>query len=178
MTDEAFDAQFGALAPLDPAPVLIERTLGEVRRERSRGAWRVRAVAATGMLAMAALTLLTLNAPPQSGTAATMVERGVGGASPAIEMKVAVQMKQGETLRCSTDRRYGAGDTLLFRVHAPAAMELALRRNGVALWTGTVPPGESDLPIGYTLEAGEAAAHFTLEGGALPADLYLPAVAP
>ena len=57
-------------------------------------------------------------------------------------------------------------------------MELALRRNGVALWTGTVPPGESDLPIGYTLEAGEAAAHFTLEGGALPADLYLPAVAP
>lgn len=178
MTDEAFDAQFAALTRIDPAPALVERTLSEVRRERARGAWRVRALAATGMLMMAALTLLTLNAPPESGAAATMVERGSGGSSPAIEMKVAVRVKQGETVRFSTDRRYGAGDTLLFRVHAPAAMELSLRRNGVPVWTGSVPAGESDLPIGYTLEAGQAAAHFTLEGGTQPADLYLPAVAP
>lgn len=178
MNDDSFDAQFGALGGVEPAPDLAARTLDAWRRERRVGAWRTRGIAIVGMLAMAALTLLMVDSPDPRGSAATMVERGGGLSAPVVALKVVVRGADGEVARFAANRRYAPGDTLMFRVSTPTATPLTLRRNGVLVWSGNTGAGETDLPVGYTLEAGETAAHFTVEGGAEPLDVFVPAVAP
>ncbi|GDX79521.1 hypothetical protein LBMAG42_13320 [Deltaproteobacteria bacterium] len=178
MNDDAFDAQFTELGPVEPKPELSAHTLRAWRRERQAGAWRTRGIAVAGMLAMAALALLVVDAPEPQGTTETMVERGTGPAAPNVVLKVVVRGPAGEVSRFATNQRYAAGNTLMFRVSTPIAAPLALRRNGALVWSGSVAAGETDLPLGYTLEAGEDAAHFTIEGGAEALDVYVPAVAP
>lgn len=178
MNDDAFDAQFADLGAVEPAPELSARTLQAWRRERHVGAWRTRGIAIAGMLAMAALALVAVDSPEPSGTAESMIERGAGPSAPNVVLKVAVRSAGGEVSRFAANQRYAAGNTLMFRVSTPAAATLTLRRNGTLVWSGAVAAGETDLPMGYTLEAAETAAHFTIEGGAETLDVYVPAVAP
>ncbi len=178
MNDDAFDAQFAELGAVEPRPELSSRTLQAWRRERQVGAWRTRAVAIAGMLAMAALAFFVVDSPEPHGTSASMVERGSGDSAPSVALKVVVRGLGGEVSRFAANQRYAAGNTLMFRVSTPAPAALTLRRNGVVVWSGEVGAGETDLPVGYTLEAGEAAAHFSVEGGAEALDVYVPAVAP
>jgi hypothetical protein len=53
-----------------------------------------------------------------------------------------------------------------------------LRRDGELLWSGLVPAGGFDVPVGYTLEAGQPAAIFSLEGGDAPVRFPVRAVSP
>lgn len=178
MKDEAFDAQFADLGAVEPTPELSARTLQAWRRERQVGAWRTRGIAIAGMLAMAALALVVVDTPEPRGSTGSMVERGAGPSAPNVVLKVAVRGPGGEVSRFAANRRYAAGNTLMFRVSTHTTAALTLRRNGALVWSGTVAVGETDLPMGYTLEAGENAAHFTIEGGAETLDVYVPAVAP
>ena len=82
MKAEACDAQFSELGAIEPRPELAARTLQAWRRERQVGAWRTRGVAIAGMLAMAALALLVVDASDPRGSAESMVERGAGPSAP------------------------------------------------------------------------------------------------
>lgn len=106
-----------------------------------------------------------------------LVQRGTGDSLPALELKVAVRTGAG-TVRFAPGERYHAGDTLHFRVLAAAPMTLTIRRNDSILWTGTVPAGESDLPVAYALDAGQPAAVFTVSGGPEELRVDVPAVLP
>lgn len=177
MTDAELDARFADLGPLAPPEAVSARTLAAVRAERSRAAWRVRAGAALGMAAMAALSLLVVT-PPEAGRPDTMVERGSGEAGVVVDLRVAVRRPTGEVSRFTPGERYAAGDTLMFRLQSTNAVDLKLLRNGVLLWAGRAPAGAFDLPVGYTLEPGEPAAVFSLEGGSEPVRFPVRAVAP
>ncbi len=166
MTDEAFDAQFQGLAALEPPVPLVSRTLAAYRAERRRDAFRVRGLAVAGMLGMAAMAMLVVREGEATGNPASMVERGAGPILPAVDLKVAVVSPTGEVARFAPGDAYTAGTTLRFRVTSSASATLSLRRDDVVIWSGPVGPGTVDLPVGYTLEAGEAAAVFSLEGGA------------
>ena len=177
MTDDSFDARFRDLAATEPPPALVERTLNAYRSARQRDAWRVRGFAAAGMMAMAALSLVVVSGPPHVGDPTKMVERGSGELARSLDVRVAVRRIGGSVERFATNQRYAAGDTLMFRVSVDQPCTVTLRREGVVLWTGPVS-GEMDLPVGYTLEAGEPAARFGLDAGGEPTTVYLPAVAP
>ncbi len=177
MTDAELDASFADLGGLAPSPQLSARTLEAVRRERAAGGWRVRILAGVGMAAMAALSLLVVT-PPERGDPATMVERGSGESAVAVDLRVAVRRPTGELARFAANERYAAGDTLMFRIHTSTATSLTLRRDDVVLWEGTAPGGAFDVPVGYTLEAGEGPAVFTLSGGAELQRVFVPAVMP
>lgn len=178
MTDPEFDARFRELGPIEPPEALVRRTVAQYQRERAQGAWRTRVIAGVGMAAMAALTLLVVEEPPARGDPAQLVERGAGDVLPVVELKVAVRTPAGVVERFAVNQRYDAGDTLMFRVHASAPVTLTLRRDGVPFWSGPVPAGESDLPVGYQLEAGQGPALLELVGGAQTLKLALPAVTP
>jgi len=166
VTDEVFDAQFrGLRAPEPPAP-LVSRTLAAYRAERRRDAFRVRGLAVAGMIGMAAMAMLVVREGEATGNPADMVERGAGPVLPAVDLKVAVVSPLGEVARFAPGEAYTAGTTLRFRVSSTAPATLTLRRDDVVLWSGPAPAGSTDLPVGYTLEAGEPAAVFSLEGGA------------
>jgi hypothetical protein len=178
MTDAELDLQFAGLGGVEPPELVVHRTIAAVKADRQRSALRTRVFAAAGMMVMAALTLLVVSGPPEKGDPAQLVERGAGPVLPAVELKVAVRHADGTVERFATNQRYAAGDTLMFRVAASAPATLRLVREGAVLWSGPVPAGETDLPVGYTLEPGEAPARFVVEGGAESLTLYLPAVAP
>ncbi len=177
-SDDELDARFRELGPIDPPARVEQAVLTTYRAERQRGARRTRWWAVGGMAAMAALSLLVIAEPPARGDPAAMVERGAGEVRPTVELKVAVRLGAGTTERFAADRRYNAGDTLMFRVRTSAATTLTLTRAGVVVWSGPVPAGESDLPVGYQLEAGEGPAIFALTGGAEVLRLPVPAVSP
>ena len=174
--DRAFDLQFSTLAVIGPPRNIETQTLAAWRAERKRTEFRTRLIAGIGMIAMAAMALLVVNDTPIVGTPESMVERGAAAASPAIGVKVSVRTPSGMVERFATNRRYDAGTTLMFRVSIPAPTLLTLRREQQVLWTGELPAGDHDLPVGYTLESGEGAARFLIEGGTEPATIYLPAV--
>jgi len=178
VTDQEFDARFGDLGPIEPPELVVRRTVAAYQTERRRGAVRVRVFAVGGMALMAALSLMVVSGPPDRGDPSTLVERGSGAVLPGVDVKVAVRHAAGTTERFATNQRYAAGDTLMFRVAATAPADLKLLREGVVLWAGHVNAGEVDLPVGYTLEAGEGAARFVVEGGAESITVYVPAVAP
>jgi hypothetical protein len=177
MDDATFDARFRSLGGIDPPELLSARTLDAWKRERARSAWITRALAAAGMAAMAAMALLLVQPPDPTATGPVLVQRGVGEALPALELKVAVRTSAG-TVRFAPGERYHAGDTLHFRVLAAAPMDLVLQRNEATLWSGPVPAGESDLPIAYALDAGEQAAVFVVSGGPEALRVDVPAVLP
>jgi hypothetical protein len=176
--DEAIDARFSSLGGVEPPPALAAGVLDAWRAERARDARRVRLFAGAGMIAMSALVLLVARDTPIIGVPEHLVERGVGEVLPAVELAVVVESASGESARLVPDQRYAAGCTLHFRVTSSAPTALRLSRDGVELWSGSVPAGSADLPVGYRLEQGEAAARFVLSGGAQTLTLYLPAVAP
>ena len=154
------------------------RTLTPVRTPaRTPRARRSSWLRAGSVLAASAL-LAFRSAPAPVGDPADLVPRGVG-ASPAATLEVRVAVKHdGRVDRLTDGRAYAAGDTLLFRVSAPEPVELTLRREQDLLWHGSVPAGESDLPVGYALEAGEGPARFVVEGGGASATISIPAVSP
>ena len=185
MTDADFDARFAALRDIEPPLALQASTLtayAVLRRPQPRKAprwpW------AAGGFALAAAALLAVFAqPPERGDPAAFVPRGSGEITPVITLRVAVRTSSatgaGDQLsRLSTDTRYRVGDTLLFRVTIPSPMNLTLSRNGVPLWTGPVRGGDVDLPVGYTLEAGDDAAVFRVEGNGVSAEIGTREVAP
>ncbi len=178
MTDEEFDARFGALGSIEPPARVVDKTLAAWRSERQRSAWRTRAFAVTGMVAMAALSLFVVSDPAERGDPALMVERGSGDTLPTVVIKAAIRSTRGSVERFATNQRYAAGDTLMLRVQCSAPATVTLRREGVVLWSGSVPAGETDLPVSYAFEAGEAPARFTVEGGAQTQTVYVPAVMP
>ena len=174
--DVVFDQQFADLSVIDPPELLEARTLSTWRAERARSAFRTRALSLAGMAAIAAMAVLAAREPPVVGSPASMVERGTGVQLPSVNLKVSVRAIDGSVERFATNRRYAAGDTLMFRVTAQSVATLVLRREAQVLWSGNLPAGEHDLPIAYALEAGQGPARFVLEGGTEPVTLYLPAV--
>ncbi len=178
MTDEQFDQQFAGLARVEPPQALQQRVLATYREERRRDGRRTRAVALVGMFAMAALTLLVVREEQGAGDVDQMVERGSGESPAAVSLKLAVSRpgEPGGAARFATGQRYTEGDTLHFRVSASKPVTLTLRRDDHVLWTGPVPAGETDLPVGYAFEAGESQARLVLEGGAEPVVVTLPPV--
>lgn len=178
MTDDAFDAQFQVLVPVEPSAQVVSRTLAAYRSERRRDAFRVRGLAVVGMLGMAAMAMLVVREGEATGNPASMVERGAGPVLPAVDLKVAVVSPTGDVARFAPGDAYTAGTTIRFRVTSTAPTTLTLRRDDAVLWTGPVGAGTADLPVGYTLEAGELAAVFTLEGGAETLRFPLRAVRP
>lgn len=178
MTDPEFDARFRDLGPVEPPSRVADRTVAAWRGERRSAAWRTRTFAVAGMAAMAALSLLVVQDPDRPSDPGQLVERGAGEQSPTVELKVAVTLADGQIERFAANRRYDAGDTLMFRIRTTTSTTLTLRRDGVVVWSGAVPVGESDLPVGYRLEAGESAAIFSIEGGAETLRFPVPAVSP
>lgn len=178
MTDDEFDARFSALGGIEPSPRVVDKTIRAWQAERRRSGSRTRILAAVGMAAMAALSLLVISDPAERGDPALMVERGSGDMLPSVVIKAAVRYGSGSVERFAVNQRYAAGDTLMFRVQCSAPATVTLRREGVVLWSGQVPAGESDLPVSYAFEPGEGPARFTVEGGAEPQTVYVPAVKP
>ena len=113
---------------------------------------------------------------PTPDVRSPMQTRGVGTVLPTVEVKSLVR-SGGEVSRLRTDTRYHAGDTVLFRVFVSEEMDVTLRRNGSPIWSGHLAAGESDLPVGYQLEAGEGQATFTVEGGGVSQAVQMEAVA-
>ncbi len=178
MTDDEFDARFGALGSIEPPARLVDKTMAAWQGERGRGASRTRIFAGVGMAAMAALSLLVVSDPADRGDPALMVERGTGDNRPTVTIKAAIRSNSGSVERFATNQRYAAGDTLMLRVQCSAPATVTLRREGVVLWSGSVPAGETDLPVSYAFEAGEGPARFIVEGGAETQTVYVPAVMP
>ncbi len=103
--------------------------------------------------------LFLVEPPVERGDPSQMVARGSGGVQARLTLEVVVRAgERSERLRAG--EAYPAGTTLVFRVHSTAEAEVALSRNGEIFYRGRVGPGESALPMGYTLEAGEGAAVF------------------
>ncbi len=133
---------------------------------------------ALASVALAAAALLTLRtAPPAVGDPAALVARGNAERAPSLEVRVAVSRASGvERLRAG--QAYSAGDTLVFRLSSSTACEVTLRREGELVFQGPVPAGDTDLPVGYTLEAGQGPARFVLEGAGVRSVFDLPGVQP
>lgn len=163
MTDPELDARFDYMREMEPPPALQERTLALLRQERAReqrGRW---ALPAAGGLALAASALLLLRGPTATtAEPGQLVARGSSEISAQIGLKVAVR-RAGGVERFQSGARYQPGDTLQFRVFSQDPGQVTLRRNGVVLYQGAVQAGETDLPVGYTLEAGEGASTFLVE---------------
>jgi hypothetical protein len=174
MTDSEFDSRFSAFGPIEPPDHVVRDTLQAIARERARSRWGRVAVFAGGGMALAAALMLTVMAPtPQDR--APMQTRGIGTVLPTVEMKSLVR-SNGEVSRLRTDTQYHAGDTVLFRVFVSEELDVSLRRNGKEIWAGHLAAGESDLPIGYQLEAGEEKATFTVEAGGVSQAIQVEAV--
>lgn len=176
MTDAELDARFAALAEVPPPPALAVRTLARVQAERDRerlvadppapGGWFARVRARRWALVAALLGVVAFNLArfeaPEVARPDALVPRGSAEVPPTLDLRAAVR-RGASVERFAVGARYAAGDTLLFRVTTPTATTVRLSRAGVLLWSGPVPAGESDLPVGYTLEAGEVAASFVVE---------------
>lgn len=199
MNDADLDARFAALRDVEPSAALQRSTLEAVARARAeeaaaapvvstaapsgtpnvvpfprrRAAW----AALAGGVALAAAVLLAVRPGPERGDPATMVPRGVGEAAPTLTLRVAVRTAQG-LARLDPTRAYAPGDTLQFRVTASAPTEIALTRDGAPLWRGTVPAGDTDLPVGWSFEPGEGPAIFRIEGAGVAAEVRVPGVLP
>ncbi len=132
---------------------------------------------AAGVFALAAGLLLALPTPAERGDPAQLVPRGAGERVPELGLRVAV--RRGDAVeRLSAGRSYRSGDTLVFRVTTQVPMDVTLRRNDTVLFRGPVPAGDTDLPVGYALEAGEGPARFVVEGGGASDAIELPGVTP
>jgi len=189
VTDAELDLQLRALGPIDPPRAVQARVLAAVGvpearvvallgpepvplRARSPRRWQV--AVATFALAAAALYAV-LPSPPERAAPDSLVPRGVGELQPSLGLRVAVRSGvQVERFRPGST--YKAGDTLLFRVSSSVPATITLRRGAVELYRGTVPAGDTDLPVGYTLEAGEAAMPFVVEGAGVEARFDMPEI--
>lgn len=106
-----------------------------------------------------------------------LVARGAGEVTQSLSLRVAVR-RGATTERLAVGSAYSAGDTLIFRVSSSVAGPIVLRRDDEILYRGSIPAGDSDLPVGYTLEAGQGAARFVVEGGDVRDLVEIPRVAP
>ena len=69
--------------------------------------------------ALAAAVLLSLPGPQQQGDLDGMIQRGLGGDMPALNLRMAVRTASGVD-RLRADRTYGSGDVFYFRYEAAA----------------------------------------------------------
>ena len=174
--DAAFDLRFAALAELAPPADLSAAVLAAVEREAqvTPAAGMPRWAALGAALALAAALLLVV-LPPRGGTAldpTTLTPKGVGTTRPDVALKVAVS-SHGEIARYRADRRYTVGDVLHFRASVTAPSEALLVRvdpQGAAVVhrQPLAADAELDLPLTWTLEAGEQTAAFALLAAASP----------
>lgn len=172
MSDDELDDRFRALGFPEPPAALSARTLTAVEAERARevvrpapAARRPRWPLALVGVGLAAGLLLALPSPAPVATPSELVPRGVGEVVATLDLRVAVRTAAGTTERLAAGVGYHPGDTLLFRVSASAPMDVRLEREGVVLWSGPVPAGETDLPVGYTIDPGDTRATFVLRAG-------------
>jgi hypothetical protein len=175
VTDEELDTRFAALRDVEPPAAVQRATLRAVADLRERPRRRLFLTFAVAMAAGLALALRS--GAPAVGDLARMTPRGAGESASAVDLRVAVRTSAGVS-RLERDRAYAAGDTLLFRVYTSTPADVRLTRDGALLYAGAVPAGETDLPIGYTLEAGEGAAVFRLSAADAATELRIPAVKP
>ena len=183
----------GARQPEDPwAPLDIEPP-ARLKPPRVTAPLRwLRPMAVCTGLALAALGLFAIRAPPQ-GDPLLLVPRGLAGpgeplAAP-LEVAVAVKSASG-TARLDANVAYAVGDTLVFQVTLPFPATVELRRavagdpdNSALLWTGPLAAGPQTLPVGYAFDAEDAAATFTIlaisaSGTALPSEARVAVHAP
>lgn len=190
MTDEELDLQLASLPGIEPPRAVQLAVLGEVGvapariaalvppDARARASRRWWPAAAIGGFALAASLLFAfVGAPPDRADPAQLVPRGSGETIPQLGLRAAVR-RGDRTERLEVGRTYAAGDTLMFRVSASTTTDVTFSRDGEVLYRATLGPGETDLPIGYTLEPGQGPARFVLEGGGARATVEIPAVAP
>lgn len=196
MTEAELDRQLAALPVYLPSADIQARILAEAGVSPSRIAEMVHLAPpvvvdlaqrptiarrvwplALGAVALAAGLLLAISAPPERADPATLVPRGAGETVPTLGLRVAVN-RNGAMERLAAGRAYHAGDTLVFRVTTSAPVEITVRRDDAVLFRGSVPAGDTDLPIGYALEAGEGPARFVVEGGGASDAILLPPVLP
>jgi hypothetical protein len=199
VTDAELDRQLAALGGVEPPPELQRRILSEVGvpAERvaalveaprllslprpavapPRLARRWRPFVLIGGLALAAASLLVVRAPTPVADPAALVPRGSTDIAATLALRVAV--RQGDRVeRLAVGQPYRAGDTLLFRVSSPGPADIELRRGDIVLYRGAIPAGDTDLPVGYTLEAGEGPARFVVAVSGAEAAVDLPGVLP
>lgn len=183
MTDAELDARFAALRDVEPPAALADATLAEWRRLRDEEAKvvplrRPRWPWIAGALALAAGLLFAVRATsPEVGDPAALVPRGTAEVAPRVELDAVVRTATG-FVRHDPARAWSAGDTLRFRVHASAPLEVTLRRDQAVLWRGTVPAGDTELPVGWAFEPGEGPSVFRLDAGDATAELRVAGVAP
>lgn len=180
MNDAELDALFKALPEPAPSAALEQQVLQNYARlvapppaPKNRHWW--------GMgLATASLTTLFFllpDAPLSVGDPSKMLARGIGDETANLHLDAAVQIA-GQEQRLSIGTAYPAGTTLIFRVSTDRSLPYTLSRNGQVFAQGNLASGETVLPTGYMLEAGEDAAHFVLQTPVGRAELQIPAVRP
>jgi len=189
VTDAELDARFASLPAQPPSAELCVRTLALVAAEREterlaaaiapRAAERSRTrrwvATLTGLGAVAA-ALAAWPGAPEVADPAELVPKGAP-AAPAVDLRAAVR-RGGSVERYTPGARYAAGDTVYFRVHTSSPTTARLTRDGVEIWAGPLAGGEVDLPVGYALEPGEAAATFAIDtADGARAELRIEAVA-
>jgi hypothetical protein len=192
VTDAELDLKLQALGPVEPPRGVQARVLTAVgvsdarvaaligpeplplRMPPARPRWRWPVAVAS--LAMAAAALYAVvPSPPERAQPDALVPRGFGDIRPSLGLRVAVR-SSGQVERLRPGQAYQPGDTLLFRVSSSVPVDIVLRRGDAVLYRGAVPAGDTDLPVGYTLEAGEAAAPFVVEGSGAEARFDMTAV--
>lgn len=168
MNDDELDRRFRALREVEPPEALARRTLARVEAERaaeSRStaantrfpAWAWAAAAAL----VVGLGIAGLAPHPEVGDPAMMVPKGVDPGPTRTALRLDAAIRQGDTVRrFAAGDGYAAGDTLLFRVTVDRPASLSLLRDGAVLWTGDVPAGSTELPVGWTIEAGAPLGRF------------------
>lgn len=182
MNDAELDALFKALPEPEPSAALEQQVLHNYARlvapppplaPKNRHWWGMGLATAS----LTALFYLLPDAPLSVGDPSQMLARGIGGETASLHLDAAVQIA-GQEQRLSVGTAYPAGTTVIFRVSTDRSLPYTLARNGQIFAQGTLSPGETVLPTGYMLEAGEGAAHFVLQTPVGSAELQIPAVRP
>lgn len=180
LDDDAFDARFAGLGPVEPPAAVVDATLARVAALRAEEASANvvplrpsprRWLLAGGTLFAAAAGWLLLPAPPQVADPSALVAKGAGEVAPTLDLRAVVRTAAGRTERVTPGGRYAPGDTLHFRVSASERMKVQLRRDDTVIWSGEIGPDPVDLPAGWQVEAGERPGRFVLEGAGASVEL-------
>lgn len=168
MNDDELDRRFRALREVEPPEALVRRTLARVEAERAAASrspaarrripawtWAAAAVLAVG------LGIAGLAPRPKAGDPATMVPKGLEPGPTLTALRLDAAIRRGDRVqRFAVGDGYAVGDTLLFRVTVDRPTSISLLRDHTVLWAGDVPAGATELPVGWTIEAGAPLGRF------------------
>jgi hypothetical protein len=177
MNDAELDALFRELPPPSVPAGLDEKVLQGYRRIRREEQFRRWSAPAFALAAAGIAAVYLAPAPLPVGDPSQMVARGVGERAAVLRLEMAVQ-QGGASERLVPGKAYPAGSTLIFKVSADEAGHWVLRRNGVVLGEGELQAGDTQLPVGYAMEAGEGPAVYEVRTEHAATEVQIPAVAP